>query len=204
MSNLTRLAYCGAKLDGETAFQHDTGITWFPRAVHDVPAGHASRMLAHPDVFRLADGEALSDGYVGGHPDDLSLLGHAQAANPVTADANSQVLTGVAARLEHLAGNDTGDDLGGNELVSETATAAGAGAGLTLAPGGVVTAATASTHGTAAAAAAANAQAAAAVGADALDAPKPLTATVTEKTKAPEKTPAKPAAKAAKAKQKGK
>lgn len=50
-----KLKYVGVKEDGETAFSRETGITWFPGSVEDVPTAMAVKMLQHPDVFAEAD-----------------------------------------------------------------------------------------------------------------------------------------------------
>jgi hypothetical protein len=59
------LKYVGLKLDGERAFQQETGIEWFPGSRHEVTAAMAAKMLKHPDVFAEDDEPA-------------------KAANPVT------------------------------------------------------------------------------------------------------------------------
>lgn len=49
-----KIEYVGVKVDGETAFSRETGITWFPGDVNEVPEGIAKRMVQHPDVFAEA------------------------------------------------------------------------------------------------------------------------------------------------------
>lgn len=46
-----KIKYVGAKTDGETAFIHLTGLTWFPGDSFEVDNKHAPRLLNHPDVF---------------------------------------------------------------------------------------------------------------------------------------------------------
>lgn len=46
-----KLKYVGLKLDGEAAFERDTGLVWMPGDEHEVTEALAVRMLAHPDVF---------------------------------------------------------------------------------------------------------------------------------------------------------
>lgn len=52
-----QIKYVGVKQDGETAFIHDTKITWFPGDSFDIDAGIAKRMLNHPDVFAVDEAE---------------------------------------------------------------------------------------------------------------------------------------------------
>lgn len=69
-----KIKYVGLK-DEETAFSRDTGITWFPGSVHDVPDDKAKRMLQHPDVFAQAEGdEQPTDGTPSSNPSDLESL----------------------------------------------------------------------------------------------------------------------------------
>ncbi len=46
-----KIQYIGIKRDGETAFKHDTRITWYPGDVNDVQDSIGVLMLRHPDVF---------------------------------------------------------------------------------------------------------------------------------------------------------
>lgn len=48
---MIELKYVGLKLDGERAFQQETGIEWFPGSQHAVTEDMAAKMLKHPDVF---------------------------------------------------------------------------------------------------------------------------------------------------------
>lgn len=52
---MIKLKYVGLKADGERAFQHDTGIEWFPGSRHEVSDQMAAKMLKHPDVFAVDD-----------------------------------------------------------------------------------------------------------------------------------------------------
>lgn len=56
---MIKIKYVGVKADGERAFQHDTGIEWFPGDVHEVKEEHAANMLRHPDVFEQVAGKAV-------------------------------------------------------------------------------------------------------------------------------------------------
>lgn len=52
-----QIKYVGVKQDGETAFIHDTKITWLQGDSHDVADDVAARMLKHPDVFAMDEVE---------------------------------------------------------------------------------------------------------------------------------------------------
>ncbi|WP_294767245.1 hypothetical protein [uncultured Rhodoferax sp.] len=54
-----QIKYVGAKQDGETAFAEKTGITWFPGDSHAVDDKVAARMLNHPDVFAVDEGNTV-------------------------------------------------------------------------------------------------------------------------------------------------
>lgn len=56
-----QIKYVGVKEDGETAFVHETGITWYPGDSHAVPEKVAERMLRHPDVFAEDDEQKPAD-----------------------------------------------------------------------------------------------------------------------------------------------
>lgn len=46
-----KIKYVGLKLDGETAFKSECGITWMQGDEHEIRDDLAKRMLRHPDVF---------------------------------------------------------------------------------------------------------------------------------------------------------
>lgn len=52
-----QIKYVGVKQDGETAFIHDTKITWFQGDSHEIADAIAARMLKHPDVFAIDEAE---------------------------------------------------------------------------------------------------------------------------------------------------
>lgn len=53
-----KIKYVGLKLDGETAFSRETGITWMPGMVEEVTGPITSKMLQHPDVFEEVKDDA--------------------------------------------------------------------------------------------------------------------------------------------------
>lgn len=56
-----KLKYIGLKVDGERAFQAETGIEWMPDSVHEVSDAVAAKMLEHPTIWtRVDNGPALA------------------------------------------------------------------------------------------------------------------------------------------------
>lgn len=57
-----KIKYVGLKLDGETAFAREAGITaWMPGDSIEISnPGVAHRMLQHPDVFAVDEAETTS------------------------------------------------------------------------------------------------------------------------------------------------
>jgi hypothetical protein len=155
---MPKIKYVGLKTGplGETAFSHDTNITWFPGTVKDVPQAIAGRMLRHPDVFALAD--PFQDEEDGDRSTPIVQPALAEQVQQQAGDGDdgddSKELTEQQKRMAAFAAGDTGNEndlaLGaGDQVVAaagtgaiETATAAVGSADLaaamTLAPGGTV------------------------------------------------------------------
>jgi hypothetical protein len=136
---MPKIKYVGLKTGplGETAFSHDTNITWFPGTVKDVPQAIAGRMLAHPDVFALADAEAEEDDGDRSTP----IVQAAQVQQQGDDGDDGEELTEQQKRMAAFAAGDTGNEndlaLGaGDQVVAAAGT--GDAAAMTLAPGGTV------------------------------------------------------------------
>jgi hypothetical protein len=157
---MPKIKYVGRKAGpiGETAFSHDTNITWFPGTVKNVPQAIAARMLNHPDVFALADPDQDEDdgdaSTPAPQPEPVAQV--QQQEQDEDDDAN---LTPGQRRMAAFAAGDTGNE---NELAlgagDQVVAAAGTGvagaadpatgniaaatdaAAMTLAPGGTVAA----------------------------------------------------------------
>lgn len=54
-----KIEYIGPKVDGERHMRAETGIEWFPGAVHDVSDAHAALFLAHPTSWKAAEAGAV-------------------------------------------------------------------------------------------------------------------------------------------------
>lgn len=144
---MPKIKYVGLKKGpiGETAFAHETNITWFPGTVKSVPQAIAARMLNHPDVFALAADDAAEDDGDASAPQAEPV----QAAVPQRqedhgGDGEDAKLTPQQQRMAQFAAGDTGNEnemaLGAGEATptpAEAQTDAPA-AAATLAPGGTI------------------------------------------------------------------
>lgn len=168
---MPKLKYAGLKKGplGETAFSHETGITWFPGTVRNVAHAIAVRMLNHPDVFQAAaDDEPEDDGDASTPPVEAPAPEAAVVVPLQDAGDEDETLTPTQQRMAAFAAGDTGnedefslgagdagsgdvnpaaggpfgDPVAGPDQVTETPTGAVDTSGMTLAPGRNVSAVT--------------------------------------------------------------
>lgn len=211
---MPKLQYAGLKKGpiGETAFIHETGVTWFPGTVKNIPQAIAVRMLVHRDVFmRVPDDVPEDDGDPSPHVEELAQP--SAQVQEIEQDEDLENLTPAQRRMAAFAAGDKGNEdefaLGAGEagLNPEGATTQGAapaadtGTGENNAPADLSATSTGSADtsgmtlapgGTVQAASAAP-EAAAAAGSAAATAPAPTAAPAAVKPagKAAAKTPAK-------------
>jgi hypothetical protein len=165
---MPKLKYAGLKKGplGETAFSHETGISWFPGTVKNVPHALAVRMLNHPDVFQVAADDEPEDDGDASTPVEAAAAPAPAVVVPKDPPEEDDPLTPAQQRMAQFAAGDTGnedefslaadggsdinpaahgpfgDPVAGPDQVTETPTGAVDTSGMTLAPGRNVSAVT--------------------------------------------------------------
>jgi hypothetical protein len=108
---MPKIKYVGLKTGplGETAFSHDTNITWFPGTVKDVPQAIAGA-CSHPDVFALADAEADEDDGDRSTPPRSRAGGRRCSSRARDDGDDGEELTEQQKRMAAFAAGDTGNE----------------------------------------------------------------------------------------------
>lgn len=160
---MPKVHYVGLKQDGETAFRELTNIErWMPGDAHELPQPVAARLLQHPDVFSLTKHATFAPAVPPAPPappqrektvEQLELeLAALESAGYEDADAAVADLRAhfgdlftaddeneVRQVLGKASSTDTAPGTAG-DAVQETATGSADTSGISLAPGGTVTA----------------------------------------------------------------